>query len=555
MRERLPLNEKTIYLESRKCTDFASNIFFVAKELCGKEYASYKIYLGCTPQSLPEIKAKTTEYGLKNIRFVKRDSAEFYRVMATAKYLFTDFHLSHRYVKREGQVIVSLWHGTPLKTLGKDCRTETQASVQRIFLIADFQVYPGEFMKEKMIDAYWLKNLYSGKILCTGYPRNTAFFDGGRRDAIRGENGLDGKKAIMYMPTFRGAAGDIKSAQQNARLLRYFEELDAKLSDDEVLYLKLHNYNTQRIDCSRFRHIFYAPDNYDAYEFLNACDELVTDYSSVLFDFAVSRRKIILFQYDRDEYLKERGVCIPMETLPFPSVCDVDGLLAEIRSPKNYDDTDFLKKYATYDNKNATKTLVKRVIENQKIFPKLEETLRFDGKPCETIYCGKLEDSEEAEAFKKMLSSLETSKVNYYVSYYEPYFWNRASELDFGRNDIGLLGMWGLPAFTPKEYLCYLLGEKTGLRTKGIVKVLNGFYRREFIKHFGFGLPLDAATVWDSRDRAVVGIFGSTLDDLTAVKRVGYRPLNGDYALVNENGISAYLNGKYSPDNKITDLD
>ena len=84
-----------------------------------------------------------------------------------------------------------------------------------------------------------------------------------------------------------------------------------------------------------FKHIKRFPSNYETYDFLNICDVLVTDYSSVFFDFACTRKKIVLFPYDKEEYLQDRGMYFSMDELPFPQVVDIVSLLEELRSEKN----------------------------------------------------------------------------------------------------------------------------------------------------------------------------------------------------------------------------
>ncbi|MFR4022006.1 MAG: CDP-glycerol glycerophosphotransferase family protein [[Eubacterium] siraeum] len=76
---------------------------------------------------------------------------------------------------------------------------------------------------------------------------------------------------------------------------------------------------------------------------------LVTDYSSVFFDYACTRKKVVLFPYDKDEYLCDRGMYMDMDDLPFPQVFDLDALVDELRSEKNYDAEEFVKTYCTWD--------------------------------------------------------------------------------------------------------------------------------------------------------------------------------------------------------------
>ena len=74
---------------------------------------------------------------------------------------------------------------------------------------------------------------------------------------------------------------------------------------------------------------------------MNIADVLITDYSSVFFDFAITTKKIVLFTYDEEEYLAERGMYLELSDLPFPRVKTLDNLLDELRTPIEYDDTGF----------------------------------------------------------------------------------------------------------------------------------------------------------------------------------------------------------------------
>ena len=506
----LSVNPKRIYLESRKGTDFASNIFAVAKELNKEKYKDFEVYLSYTPEAKDLIVSKIEKNGLKKIKLVEKDGHDFLKVMATAKYFFTDFHLFPHFVKREGQVVVSLWHGTPLKTLGKDCKSETQASVQRIFYLADYQVYPGQFMEDKMIDVYWLANLYNGKILETGYPRNAMFFDEERRKQIRSELNLDGKQVIMYMPTFRGSAGNNQNDLQSARIAAYFDELDGKLNDDQIFYIKLHNYNTSSIDCSKYKHIQEAPSQYDNYELQNACDLLVTDYSSVFFDFAVSRRKIILFQYDQEDYLNNRGVCLPLDELPFPIVKDVDGLVDEINKPIKYNDKEFLKKYATFDNKDATALLCSRVILDEKLPAKFKEKkLKHNGKKNIFIYTGTLRTRQSSLSFWDHVNALDFDKANYFLLYYDPVMWKNAFRLLPMDDKCNQIGLWSYTSYTKEEKILHDDYIAKRDLTDRVKVPLAKMYKRELVKHFGNGVKADAVILWNSTDPNLFNLFST----------------------------------------------
>ena len=83
---------------------------------------------------------------------------------------------------------------------------------------------------------------------------------------------------------------------------------------------------------------------------INIADVLISDYSSVIFDFVCTGRKIVLFTYDKEEYQQERGMYMKIEKLPFPNVDNIHDLVSELRSPKKYSDEAFGELFCKYDN-------------------------------------------------------------------------------------------------------------------------------------------------------------------------------------------------------------
>ena len=138
---------------------------------------------------------------------------------------------------------------------------------------------------------------------------------------------FSGKEVFVYMPTYRGTFLNRKNTAQKDRISQYLEELDSGLNDGQVLLVKLHVFNQSQIDFSKFDHIEAFPQGYEGYDMLNMADVLITDYSSVFFDYAASGRKIIIFNYDEEEYLSDRSVYFPIRNLPFPQVQNVDDLI------------------------------------------------------------------------------------------------------------------------------------------------------------------------------------------------------------------------------------
>ena len=114
--------------------------------------------------------------GLENVKFVQRESEEYYRYLASSKYLISNSTFGYFFVKRPEQVYINTWHGVPTKYMGYDHaveRVENARGPARNFLGADFLVSANEFMTDVMYkQAYKLDGLFNGKILEVGHPRS-----------------------------------------------------------------------------------------------------------------------------------------------------------------------------------------------------------------------------------------------------------------------------------------------------------------------------------------------------------------------------------------------
>ena len=177
---------------------------------------------------------------------------------------------------------------------------------------------------DRMVEDYMLANFAKAKILLCNAPRNDIFNDKEARERVRTECEFNKKQVIAYMPTWRKNAAFHGPAARATHLVEHLKKWDSMLSHDQVVYVKQHDINSVRIDFSRYKNIRPFPEKYSTYEFLNAADALVTDYSSVMFDFALTGRKIVLFAYDEDWYQKIRGLHVDLKELPFPIVKTVE---------------------------------------------------------------------------------------------------------------------------------------------------------------------------------------------------------------------------------------
>ena len=171
------IDSNLVYLESRDGLDFTGNILRITEELSTGKYGDLKLFVHAKPKVVDKIKALAKNYDLKIDKIITKE-ANATKVLEKAKYIFTDSGIRPKYVKKQGQIFVHTWHGTPLKVMGKDNIAEEHrlGNVQHPLLSSDYLLYPNEYMMEKMLESYMIEKIYPGKILLEGYPRNSVFF-------------------------------------------------------------------------------------------------------------------------------------------------------------------------------------------------------------------------------------------------------------------------------------------------------------------------------------------------------------------------------------------
>ena len=459
--EHCKVKHNVVLLESQHGRTLGGNIAAIAGELAtAPEYKKFKLWISCQKNQMEEMQAILKKSGLHKIQPVEAGSQQYFKLLATAKYLINDNTFVLDFMKRPEQVYLNTWHGTPLKTLGRKIKDDGGmiGNAQRNFLCADYLLCPNELTMRSLTQDYMIENLGNTKVLLGGYPRNTAFLDEERRSVIRKECGFEHKEIYAYLPTWRGVLNQVANESQNEQLTSYFEELDSRLGEHQQVYVKLHPMNSKGINLSKFQHIFPFPKEYETYEFLNATDGLITDYSSVFFDYAISRRKILLFTYDKEEYTSTRGFYFPMEELPFPQAATIEELAHYINQPKSYDDAEFLKQYCAYDTKDATKVLCKRVFFGEQSSCIEERELKNNGKKNVLLYGGPLNTCRTTDRFFELVQGLNSDKYNYTLLYKMEeviYRQKQLLRLPEGINYLGFYEAFSLEEKQKEQYISW----------------------------------------------------------------------------------------------------
>lgn len=320
-----------------------------------------------------------------NTKVVLNKSKEYTKYLQTAKYWIFNFKIADYIKPKKEQVFLQCWHGTPLKRLGCDLthfdnQLNTSKEMKKRYKIEaekfSYFISPSKYCTEKFISAWNLKEIGKENIIIEkGYPRNDFLFKYTEEDVKRikqkilGENITD-KKIILYAPTYR--ANQHKSGVGYV----YKEEADftkmrERLGKDYIILFRPHYFVANAFDFEKYKGFVYnVSDIDDINELYIISDILITDYSSVFFDYANLKRPMIFYMYDLEYYRdKSNGFYFDVEKeLPGRIVKTDDELIDEIlRVTKDFKYDERYKKFNdTYnylDDGNASKRVIEEVIK------------------------------------------------------------------------------------------------------------------------------------------------------------------------------------------------
>jgi CDP-glycerol glycerophosphotransferase len=268
--------------------------------------------------------------GRRNVVIARRESDLYIRYLATAKYLINNTSFSTYFYRRDGQLYLNTWHGTPLKTLGRDVQDEFAGwrNIARDLLQTTHILSPNPHTTSRLLESNQIAHLYRGEVNETGYPRIDLTL-GMPEESVRQLKKrlrLDPQRPVLlFAPTFRGTA---KTASVDiGRTVHALKELRAL--GYQVLYRG--HYFVEHELIGRRLSSLVVPESVDTNALLSVVDVLVTDYSSVAVDFLATGRPMLFYTYDLEEYAARRGLYVSPNELPGVLCRTHDELLAAAR--------------------------------------------------------------------------------------------------------------------------------------------------------------------------------------------------------------------------------
>jgi CDP-glycerol glycerophosphotransferase len=252
---------------------------------------------------------------------VKYGSLAWLKALATSKVLINNTNFPGYFRKREAQLYIQTWHGTPLKRLGRDIVDVVPTGsylrmMDREASYWDFLVSPSHYCTEIFPSTFG----YKGIILETGYPRNDVLVNQvSKRDLIRQSLGVtdSNQRVVLYAPTWRDSQ---RTATGNWKPVNF---LQGSLGENVTVLFRGHT-NTHSAHSAIVAGGAIDVTNYkNVAELYLAADVLVTDYSSSMFDFSVTGKPMIFLAPDFDDYVAKRGFYFDFEKLaPGPILKD-----------------------------------------------------------------------------------------------------------------------------------------------------------------------------------------------------------------------------------------
>jgi len=274
--------------------------------------------------------------------YYERSIAGLFNIFRS-KYIITT-HLHYCLFKTRNQFLLNLWHGMPLKAMGFIDKSEDEKSLNKFKKCTnsiDLMIATSPLMKNILVSCFYMD---PRKVVITGQPRNDKLFSAKGRANLADivPNFSEYDKIVFFIPTFRIWDDRVEGDPFYNKLFTS-EELHSFLKKNRILLiLKLHPFEEEKIisqySFSDKPNLMLLPNSKlqekqcDIYDILGGIDILITDYSSIYFDYLLINRPIIFMPVDLEEYSKKRGFVLePYEFwTPGPKVTTIEKLVEEL---------------------------------------------------------------------------------------------------------------------------------------------------------------------------------------------------------------------------------
>lgn len=381
-----PTNPKKIFFESFGGRQYACSPRAIYEAMLqDARFDDYEFIWSYNYKTIDEL-SKLPEMNRATI--VERGSEDYWAACAECGYWILNNRMPEYFFPKADQCYVQCWHGTPLKRLGADVAkldgalNTAEELAQRFALDAEKWSYllsPSPYTSLHLADAFSLsQERRASVVLEQGYPRNDRIVneshDSARvaelRQTLCEKLGLDpNKKLLLYAPTWRD---DLYKAGQGYIMdetMMDFSKLRNELENEWCILFRAHYYITNQFDFSKQRgFIGDASTGVDINDLYIIADALLTDYSSVFFDFANTGRPMMFYWPDYEHYAHDlHGFYFDLHELPGPQCTTSNEVVQALKEFDNYEELygnsyqSFLDKFCPLDDGKASQRVIDAV--------------------------------------------------------------------------------------------------------------------------------------------------------------------------------------------------
>lgn len=397
---------------------------------------------------------------VKNVSFVLYGSLDYYKALSTSQFLINNVTFPTQFVKREGQTYLNTWHGVPLKKMGYDVegRAADCKNIVRNFLAADFLLSSSAEMTDRMyLGAFKLNNLFSGTIVEEGSPRTDRQIvnvDSQRRfqSELRDRNlTIDQRKIILYAPTWKGESY-FSPHNDAASMLEIVRHLEEKIDNSKYrIMIKAHQVVSESLGLNAELKPYFVPNSIPTNVVLGNTSILITDYSSIFYDFMALNRPVLFYIPDFKEYQQYRALYVEPSMLPGPTSEDLDQLTEQVARVCRGEASETTaseryaivrNKFTPYDDGNVSQRIVDLVIRGNTDGKRVRREIS-DGRQKLLIYVGGMASNGITTSALNLLDNIDYSKFD--VTVLCPFSNDSAKQHNFSaiNNEVRLMFRFG----------------------------------------------------------------------------------------------------------------
>ena len=358
---RLPVRQRLVVFESHMGRQYSDSPRYIYEELrrAGLKYQPVWVYAN-DPSGFPS-----------DVKLVRRESWAYYRALARARFWVDNQGFPHDLRKRPETTYIQTWHGSAFKRMGFD-----QADVKRLTREAQTRLEKAVdrfdvFLVRSQHDVDTLVSgmRVSGELMPVGYPRNDALVNGGdpaELAELRSRLELDDRRVVLYAPTFRPGPGG--RGAQALEVPFDLEHFVRRFGDEMILLVRPHYLARFGLSPALRHAVRNVAGVHDITPLLLLSDALITDYSSVMFDYSLLDRPMIFHVPDYEDYVgNSRGSYFDLaQHAPGPITHheqELFGALADLDASGNrYAEQRklFVARFGEHDQGRASKAVVER---------------------------------------------------------------------------------------------------------------------------------------------------------------------------------------------------